>query len=766
MTTATLRGAALSLLALAGPAALAQTTQPAPLGDDFILFVDGTNVRVPGVEGTIVADPAAPTSGNKVIRFDNGTYAHRGFFWTRNQGVDATAFAGATYGESDTLYLRLRSAPVNAEAGMVNLWLTDKTNDSAASREAAEADPTLADHQMRLQWAIPAELHDGEWHDLAIPLPPTTYAALESARADGLLMDGAENWRYTGAWTDGGYGVGEVNNIMPGTDDPLFREFEWNALYKIGPVWDNNGALGGAPIYLDNVYIGGPNTDLAVATQAPTAMSGVTFEADDTVNRVSWAEVAGAGGYNVYTSLRPITDVTSEDVKLLQRISVGEPNEIAHRYEKPHPTLGVPDVYYAVTTLSEFGVENTSIASSAGNVKNANLPNRPFIRQLTLDQAIILFDAVNGGTVTDAGFPAEHPVFVLDSNHRTVTEGPAPPPTDADNSATFKIGYTDEQEWFVYGEITDDVAAFAPPALGSGDTYLYDTVEFMIGHYDVRETDAYGDILLGSPHAGFMRGAEPDYQIRVGGRQDAAGTVSGSVTLVAYDFDGTDTSTREIEDATVAEKTATGWRFLTRLPMNMIQSPVTSDATLLVPGPTEIQFIPFTISLNDRDATADGTSRETQIAYSVKPGVNGLVYTTPTQWEVVAIAGANVVATDAEDVVTQDGFALAQSRPNPAVERGQDCVLARRSGPRHRRGVQRTRPARDDGRRWRVRRWPARGVALDQRPGRRRVRLPPLGGRLRRHASDDGRPLDFGWPGVEPRPPLLFGGAHWERPDF
>lgn len=662
MTTATQRWAALLLLALAAPTALAQNDA---LGDEFIFFVDGTNVLVPSVEGgTTVTDPLQ--AGNKVARFSSGAWAESGFAWSRTGGVDASGNVGAAYGESDTLYFRILSDPNNAGA-TVSIMLNDITNDSGIPRPDAEAGGD-ADYLMRLIWPVPAELHDGAWHDVAIPLPPATFAALQTARDNNELMDTIDGvtvaagsatnsgWRYTGAWSTGGFGIGEVGGFTPGTDDPLWEEFQWDQLYRIGPFWDSSGDIAKGPIYLDDVYIGGPNTSTDGATDPPSAMSGVTFAAAGSTNMVSWSELPDAAGYNVYTSLDPITDVSADGVVLLERVGLGGDTEVVHRYESPHPSLSNQTIYYAVTSLSQFGVENPDVSSSGGNVSNPNIAQRPFIRELTEEQANTLFDLVANGTISDDPYAENHPVFVFDSSHSTRTEG-ATTPTDEDNSALIKIGYTDLEEWFVYGEVTDDIVVFAPEFTGGGDTYLYDSIELEIGHYDVR--DAGGDALTGSPHTSMNRGEEPDYQIRIAGLANTNGDIVGAGTWIGFSLN------ENFPNASIVERTATGWRFLSLIPMDAIQNTAEGDVLLSVPASDELQLIPFSMSLNDADATGQ---RENQIVYSVKPNVTNQWYQTPAQWEVVAIAGNGVQGTTAvEDGTENDGFSLAQSTPNPAA---------------------------------------------------------------------------------------------------
>ncbi len=655
MNTATHRWAALLLLAIASPAALAQTPT---LGDEFIFFVDGTNILVPIYQGEVVNDPADPTSGNKVSKFGAGVYTHNGFAWEQSTGVDASDFVGESYGESDTLYLRLRSSERNATLGNVNLWLTDKTDGSAAARDSILAGVATADHEMRLQWAIPAELHDGAWHDLAIPLPPATYDSLEAARTRGELDDLAENWQYTGAWTAGGYGIGIVGGFDPGNSDPLFKEFEWDALYKIGPVWDN--ATGGDAIYLDDVYIGGPNTSTASASEAPAAMAGITVTAEDGANQVSWASMDGVGGYNVYASLTPITDVTAEDVIFLRRVRFDENTGLEHRYEIPHPAAGAPTIYYAVTTLSGFGVENPSVAASTGSIANESLPQKPYIPQLTDDQADAIFNSIAADTPTDAAFAADHPVFVLDSSHRSPGDGTTVDtmPEDSDLSGRFKIGYTNFEELAIYGEITDNQVTFGDAASVTGaTTYLYDSAEISFGNYDVRDVPG-GGLLFGAPeldnNGTLSRGQYPEYGLRITGLVGEDGNVERSSTWIGFSLDVN-------LPVTTVEKTETGWRFLSLIPLSELQAD--GDEYMPVPASDEIQYIPLILSLND----ADAAQRENQIVWSIKPNVTGQWWNRADQWEVVAVAGSDVIGTAAEDGSERDAFSLAQSSPNPVA---------------------------------------------------------------------------------------------------
>lgn len=647
MRTATTFIAAVLLLAALPSNAVSQT-----LGDEFIFFVNGSNVMVPTIDAVPVDDPLDPGSGNKVARINSGAWTHAGWSWGRNEGIDATANVGDVYGESDTLFFRINSDPANAGLGGISIMLSDKTDDSPANDGSA-------DLEFRLIWPIPQWIHDGQWHDLAIPLPPKTRAALEDAKAGVDIDTLAAKWEYPGSWSAGGFGVGP--GFGTGTDDPLWKEFEWDALYRIGPFWDNG--TGGGPIYLDDVYIGGSGTDLSVAVDPPSPMSGVAFATDGSENVISWSENAEFAGYNVYGSLEPFSDLSDPGVIRLATLSMDDGTEFRHRYEVPHPSFGAAPIYYAVTGMSAFGVENDDISQSSGEVQNDNLPQKAYILEISEEAATAMFLAISDGTVTDEHFAENHPVFIVDSSHRSPGDGTTVEtmPSDDDNSGLFKIGYTQLNEWFIYGEITDDTVTFASMGQTGADTWNYDSAEIVFGHYDVREVG--GGVFVGSPHQDMQRGEEPDYGIRITALQEPSGDIGRTSTWVGWSIDV------DFESATAVEKTDTGWRFLTLLPMDQIQNTEQGDVLLQVPASDELQLIPFIISLND----ADGATRQTQIVWSIKPNVTTQWWNTPAQWETVAIAGMNYTGTaiDGPDVPTGAGFALEQNVPNPAFGRAE-----------------------------------------------------------------------------------------------
>ena len=286
-------------------------------------------------------------------------------------------------------------------------------------------------------------------------------------------------------------------------------------------------------------------------------------------------------------------------------------------------------------------------------------------------------------------FPAEQPVFRLDASHRSPGDGTTEEtlPTEADNSGLFKIGYSSFNEMIIYGEIQDDALVLAPEGVDGSGTWNYDSAEIVFGHYDVRDAEG-SSILQGSGHEDMQRGDEPDYGLRITAIGDAAGGILRTSTWVGWSID------TDFETQTAFEVTATGWRFLTIIPLDGIQNADEGDVFLPVPGSEEIQYIPFIISLND----ADDITRETQQVWSIQPNVTGQWWNTPAQWETVAMAGIDATRVSAEDDVEAQTLCARHRLAEPGHGPCLGVVHARRLRAGHGGAVQRARPESPDRR--------------------------------------------------------------------
>ena len=635
----------LPLVLLAGPA----KGQADELGPDFIAFVNGVNTLVPAFDGAVVNDPL--NTENKVMKYDYGNWSFQAFRWTPGDtGVDITA----NRENDDVLHLRFLSDPANLGMPGISIMLEDKASSIGDSPDA--------DNPFRLTWFVPDSLHDGEWHDLTIPLPPATYDELEAAKDAGTLAPWGENWVYSGSWA--GFPIG-LDQLGPNTAErpDLWREFQWDGVAAIGAFWDNQS--GGGPIWLDDVYIGQAGLDLSSASEPVAVVGSVSFGAGEGVNEISWAEVDGAGGYNVYFSEEPITDISTPGVALLTRVEAGAPS-YDHAFSVPHQSLFPLTVHYAVSSLSQFGVENTDVSGSAGSVANESLPVQPFVTGLTPAEADMLFTNLEEGRASRDGFPEGFATFPVNEDTWHLGDAAAFPDGNSDFSAEVILGYTAENELYIYGEVHDDSVFFGASTATGGDTWQWDSFEMGWGNYDVRNIEG-GGIIVGSPHLEFVRESEPDYQFRMTALLGDGGELIGNLHAAALpgvfnpdlNKDNIPGSAIVVEYLEDGAGNRAGWKFLALIPLNGIQYEGTNDVVLQPPGANELRLIPFNVVFNDND----GSGRETQVGWSQR--MSGGWWNTPAQWTTVALAGRGLaVATeDLGDVPTS--FALEQNYPNP-----------------------------------------------------------------------------------------------------
>ena len=226
------------------------------LGTDFIFFSSGTNTRMNAFDGNLVPDPLGRGEEEIVLHYEFGRY--QSFQFPRNLGVDLTS----NQARGDLLHLRLLvdSRMPSRDKGSPVLVLEDKTNDRRIG------DGTV-DLPFRATWRIPEELRDGQWHELAIPLPPMTWKELEDARSQNTLNGLAQHWYYNGATTAEGLQVATDGDGPETSERPeLWQEFEWGNVQAIGIAWENDG---GGDVWIDDLYIGKPGLDLSIADTFP-----------------------------------------------------------------------------------------------------------------------------------------------------------------------------------------------------------------------------------------------------------------------------------------------------------------------------------------------------------------------------------------------------------------------------------------------------------------------------------------------------------------
>lgn len=657
-------GCAVTVLLFAGIVAPDAHAQAPALGDHFIFFVDGVSLDIEEVLGAEVVDD--PKGGdNKVLQLNHGQYSYHGFYFvtgdTTMAGEGAPRDMTANRDAGNVLHFRIMVDPANPNNDGQSNDIVVRNRLAIQLEDYGENIGEDGNNQFRLRWAIADSLRDGEWHEVSVQLPPATWDELEAGKADGSLSGHEAQWIYAGSWA-GSFPIG-LDLLGPDTAErpDLWTEFEWDNVRALGIQWDwNEAGDEGAPIYLDDVFIGPADFDLGDASGLPAAMSGVSVRADGPANVISWTHNPDFGGYNVYFSGDPITNVSAANVSLLQRVSAA-PYEVRHEVEVPYSfSSSGSTLYYAVTSLSASGVENPDVSNSAVEIDNPDLAVSPPVLSLTDAQSEALFDAVNTGTVSNENFPEASMPFVVDDMHSQRADAFVDPDNNDDLSGSVWVAYYGgddamnlSPEIWIYAEITDDMPHFSPAADGPEGAWAYDSIELGWGNYDVR--DAGGSVLGGSPHSDMMRGAYPDYQLRLSPHG------SGSdVTAKTFVQNGTD---KPNIGGAAYETTANGYRMLAFFPTPAMKAVGDADADF--PGEDDDpRFMPFTISLNDRDG---GDAREHQITWSLNPTVDNSWWNTPSQWQTVTmIHSSQYVSVSSEDEPElPEAYALAQNYPNP-----------------------------------------------------------------------------------------------------
>ena len=635
------------VLLVAGIVAHNAEAQAPALGDQYIFFVDGTNVTLPDVDGVVADDPQ--DAANKVMQFNNGNWSFQAFRFPDARDLTANRDAG------NVIHFRILVETNNAAH-------CEATDNLAIMFE--DFDDGASNYPFRLRWTVPRSMCNGVWRDVTLTLPPPTWQELEDGKANGSISGLEKNWVYGGTWSiriNGGQGVA-LDLQGPNTTENrnLWKEFEWDNVRAVGVFWDWGSAGGdGGKVYLDDVYIGPASLDLGDAAGQPAAMSGIDVRADGAVNVVSWTHNPAFGGYNVYASASPITDVSAPGVVFLETVSFeADAFEVRHQVELPHTSLG-STVYYAVTSLSVFGTENPDVSNSTKEIANPDIPVSPSVVPLTEDETEALFDDVSAGNVSNENFPSSAMPFVVDDMHSQIADAAVLPDNNNDLSGSVWVAYYGgndamglSPEIWIYAEVTDDMLSFSPASDGPEGAWAFDSIELGWGNYDVR--DAGGSVLGGSPHSDMMRGEFPDYQFRLsphGSSSDAT-----AKTNVAAD-----PSPNMPNIGGGAYETATnGYKILAFFPTPVVKYPGDADANF--PGMDEVRFFPFTVTLNDRD---EGDARDHQITWSLNPTADNNWWNTPSQWQTVAMVGPMGPTSSEDPSELPEVYALAQNYPNP-----------------------------------------------------------------------------------------------------
>ena len=619
------------------PASLTFSQAGPALGADFIFFRNGTNLSIHSADGDEEADPNDATEIS--LRYDYGDWYFPHFGWDRSVGVDMTA----NHNSGDVLHLRLRVDPANAGKADTFIMMEDKSNDQPE------------DLPMRLVWRIPESMRDGNWHDLDIPLPPMVCQDLADARASLTGLD--QHWYYGGSWSNATQRVGGYDDDCAGTSDgaQYWKEFEWTNVWALGAFWDYN--TGGGSIWIDDVYIGQTGLDLTVADAIPAAMDNISLDQTKFGNMVTWTTNPDFGGYRVYGSSMPITDLSMDNATTLGTLTSSD-SSLMHYHQLLHPDLrpdsSMANMYaphYAVTSLSQFGVENRDVSNSTLQADNGTVRISPIILELSADGEAMLLNSLSSGEASGMGFDDGWIPFWLGMGNYTLGDAAALPDDDDDLSGKFWLGYSEMNELWIYAEVLDDEVDL--PSTGTTNPWEYDVIEMGWANYDLVASG--GDPSFGSSHQDFARGMYADYAFRIAGRD------GGASAFVEVSTPGVGQVGSAVYNPWMSNGVQIGYKILATIPLDAIQDPAAGDVVLDPPlGTDPWRIHAINIVLNDRD----GGGRQSQVQTSLLPYANGQWWNTPAQWAPVAMAprAGFPVAVDNE---VPGEFTLDQNYPNP-----------------------------------------------------------------------------------------------------
>ncbi|MGB0345845.1 MAG: carbohydrate binding domain-containing protein [Balneolaceae bacterium] len=399
-------------------------------------------------------------------------------------------------------------------------------------------------------------------------------------------------------------------------------------------------------VYIDNVVF------TRITDVVPDAPE-VSVSTDAGIVTISVTD-NGAASYDVFFADTAFADITGGSLVGTIDPSTGS-FSTTHTTKAPHPDYVTDfDAYYGVVARSEKG---SASEMSSATINTSMTVAENYIVELGEDAVEAVSGALESGVVPDgatlaAFFPDTYKPFVIDTTSLRVEGSGAE--TNEDLSAKFWVGFENVSGadlFIIYAEIMDDIIMPTPTAENGGGGWNYDSWEGGFGTYEPQS------IITGSDHSAFESGAEPDYQLRAGFM------VAADPYIHAWDGDAGDPGYNQLvgNSQTIGDSSQTGmYRLLTVISTLEFSGVNTGAKNFDYPTGTGVTTIPFQLAVNDND----DTGRDAQRAWSSKS--TSQWWNTPSDWEVVALVGADAVPTSSEEEITSPvRFSLEQNYPNP-----------------------------------------------------------------------------------------------------
>ena len=380
-----------------------------------------------------------------------------------------------------------------------------------------------------------------------------------------------------------------------------------------------NSGIADKVVYITDIWSGNPVFDV-IPPNAPTGVAGF---GDNFANLILWSDVENEVGakYNVYYSSKPFTviDSTIDDV-LPYNLPVGA-QSTTHVLRSPVTDQNLT-YYYGVTARD-----------AAGNVSPVALTSAPITTKAKGVPVISDVPPVNfvaDGTIGAGEWGAIAPIrlnaFGANAAAHVVTNQKINDSLDLNVKVYMAV---DANNLYIAYDVVDDTVSVDT----TGSTYQQDSPDLNIGLYDWK----------GPHHAGYTRGATPDYMLRFS-QNRINDDHSGKILM----YPGTNYVWKK--------KTFTpGYIVEAKIPFTTFAAISAGDQVFV---PVKGMRIPLDFSINDRDA---GTGRDGILAYSSINNDNS--WQNMFNWTYTWIG--NVTLGVKQDATVAQSFELSQNYPNP-----------------------------------------------------------------------------------------------------
>ncbi len=372
----------------------------------------------------------------------------------------------------------------------------------------------------------------------------------------------------------------------------------------------------------DEVHsLGGFNPD----TTAPAAPEGVTaiVVPGEYFNLVTWQAVPNEENevYSVYASEWPINDLEAPGVEMLAQNLSADDISYGHFIFYPKNDHNI-DYYYAVTCQDESG--NVGPAGFSGVITN-------------LAKGVPTISLELPATVTIDGDIAEwyasslEPLVLQPVNGEFGHVGQGSFDNNDDMTATVYMAVDDNYLYYAV-DVLDNVYSFDP----AGDWWYDDAAEIFIGLYNTT-----------TKHAGYQRGAEPDYQMVVATEYFYVSQLGSEPPLF----------TNDDENYEFVDYGSSDWSFEVKIPLDSLAA--NGDARFHAQNgmkiTTDIQFHDSDAILNEREGILNFSTLSNDVSWQ------GAQY-----WTFTWVGDTNRVSSvDREDSGVPAQFSLSQNYPNP-----------------------------------------------------------------------------------------------------